>query len=1021
MEDGRSEAREESRARRRARVAVLFALGVVAILGVIGMGVEDSLQPTSLSIPGTRSARAEALAGAHFGESAPFVILLRGPAASLDRQGPALVATLRRDARVTTLSPWDRGSLDRLRPAPGKALLLVDFHVAAAAAVSETVPRLDRLLNERIRPPVTARQTGYATLSRAIQEESVAATHRAELIALPFLLGVLLLVFRSPIAAAIPLLFGAAVVLSVRGGLLLASSRIGIDGFSLTVASMMGLSLGVDYTLLLVSRFREELAAGVDPRTASMRTRATAGRAAAYAGGTLALAMAVTLWVMPGSLFLSLAGTAIVVTAVSVSLAVFVAPPLLFLLGHRIDRWTIGGGGRRGVATAFVERALRRPRLAAAAVGAALVLLALPVLGLKTGPPTTAQLPASSPAREDAEKIGREIGAGWEAPFVLVAAAEDGPVTTDARLAALGRAQRRIARDPAVQAVVGPAQIRRRTAPLTEKAKRLLAGRGDADPSRLSKLGRKLGFAAAGVGQLRGGVARAAAGAGLLASGSDRAREGAEQISGGVDQAAAGATKAVRALRRIDDGSGRIADGMRRAALGSRSLDGELAALLPVLRRGALDRGRRLRTELRAAATANPALAGSVAEAERLVEALALARNQAKRAHANASRLRAGQAKLAGAGARLHRGAGRLADAAGALPSGLARLGSGAGRLADGLGRLTGGADSLAGHLSQGHGASEPLQRGLSRAGVAVSASGHRLSHQLASLRHRSPGIFDSGYFVLSALEGAPRLAAERAGQLTDLEHGGQAARMLVMPRFTFNTPGSAALDRRLQTAAAELAAETGFRTAVAGGPAQLEDYSHAVSSRIPWVVFAISLVTFIALVVLLRAVLLAAIAVALNLLTVAVAFGVLTLLFGVPAGWPLGGHDYVDAIGAAGIFGIVFGLSIDYAVFLLTRMRERYDEGVGNAEAISHGLRRTARVITGAAAVMVAVFAAFAAAPIATVSQLGTGLTVAVVLDATVVRIVLLPALMLILGERVWWLPRPLERMLPKLGLHGA
>ncbi len=170
-----------------------------------------------------------------------------------------------------------------------------------------------------------------------------------------------------------------------------------------------------------------------------------------------------------------------------------------------------------------------------------------------------------------------------------------------------------------------------------------------------------------------------------------------------------------------------------------------------------------------------------------------------------------------------------------------------------------------------------------------------------------------------------------------------------------------------------------------------------------------------------LRAIPLAAIAVALNLVTVAVAFGVLTLLFEVPQGWPLGGHTYVDAIGAAGIFGIIFGLSIDYAVFLLMRMREHYENGAPNEEAIAFGLERTARVITGAAAIMTAVFVAFAGAPIATICQLGVGLTVAVLLDATVIRIVLLPALMLLLGDRVWWLPRSLERALPKIDLHGS
>ncbi len=302
-----------------------------------------------------------------------------------------------------------------------------------------------------------------------------------------------------------------------------------------------------------------------------------------------------------------------------------------------------------------------------------------------------------------------------------------------------------------------------------------------------------------------------------------------------------------------------------------------------------------------------------------------------------------------------------------------------------------------------------------------MSDSAERLSGQAGRLRRSSPRIFDSGYFVLSALDGAPPSRRSRAGEVVDLASGGQAAQLLVIPRHTFNTEGSRALGQRLGERAGGLAERTGLRTGVSGGPAQLAEYSDTITARIPLVVVAITLVTFLVLLVVLRALPLAAIAVALNLLTVAVAFGVLTLLFELPAGWPLGGHDYVDAIGAAGIFGIVFGLSIDYAVFLLSRMRERHDAGASNEEAISFGLQRTARVITGAAAIMIAVFVAFAAAPIATVSQLGTGLTVAVLLDATVVRIALLPALMLALGERVWWLPRPLARALPRVSLGAG
>jgi hypothetical protein len=104
------------------------AILVVAALGILGLGVESRLTPTSLSVPGTPSAEGAALLKSHFGESAPFAILLRGPAPAIEQQGPELIRALRRDPRVTTLSPWDGASLAELRPTPRKALILADFH-----------------------------------------------------------------------------------------------------------------------------------------------------------------------------------------------------------------------------------------------------------------------------------------------------------------------------------------------------------------------------------------------------------------------------------------------------------------------------------------------------------------------------------------------------------------------------------------------------------------------------------------------------------------------------------------------------------------------------------------------------------------------------------------------------------------------------------------------------------------------------------------------------------------------------
>jgi RND superfamily putative drug exporter len=253
------------------------------------------------------------------------------------------------------------------------------------------------------------------------------------------------------------------------------------------------------------------------------------------------------------------------------------------------------------------------------------------------------------------------------------------------------------------------------------------------------------------------------------------------------------------------------------------------------------------------------------------------------------------------------------------------------------------------------------------------------------------------------------------------------------------------------------------MRTGVSGGAATLNDYAIATKGRLPLVIGAIILITFLMLVAILRAPLLAALTVALNLVSVGAAIGVVSLVCKIPAGYPLGGHPYIDTVGAAAIFGVTFGLSIDYAVFLLVRIREKHEQltsprFVGtpaalqdsephartrkrgseiagdderdragaedmrlddaNAAAIAYGLEKTAGVITGAAAIMAAVFVSFAASSVATVSQMGVGLTVAILLDATVVRIVLLPALMLLLGDRVWHVPPQLDRVLSRFNL---
>jgi RND superfamily putative drug exporter len=196
--------------------------------------------------------------------------------------------------------------------------------------------------------------------------------------------------------------------------------------------------------------------------------------------------------------------------------------------------------------------------------------------------------------------------------------------------------------------------------------------------------------------------------------------------------------------------------------------------------------------------------------------------------------------------------------------------------------------------------------------------------------------------------------------------------------------------------------------------------FDDATRARIPLIVGGIALATFLVLVPVLRSLLLPAIAVGLNLLTVATTFGVMTLLF---AGDDpvLGSTGGLDVLSASSAFAIIFALSIDYQVFLLARMREGYVMTQDASQAISFGINHTARIVTGAAMIMFGTFAVFGTTSVAGVQQFGVGLAVAIAVDATIVRLVLVPAVMKLAGDRVWWLPDRVERKLPELDVEGV
>jgi len=212
-------------------------------------------------------------------------------------------------------------------------------------------------------------------------------------------------------------------------------------------------------------------------------------------------------------------------------------------------------------------------------------------------------------------------------------------------------------------------------------------------------------------------------------------------------------------------------------------------------------------------------------------------------------------------------------------------------------------------------------------------------------------------------------------------------------------------------------------RGLVTGETAEVLDYRKLTDRWLPIVFGFVLGLSFLLLTLAFRSVVLPAVAIGLNLLSVGAAYGLIVLVFLKGVGRDLLGFTHVDVIAAwlpLFLFAVLFGLSMDYTVFLLSRIRERVAVGELTREAVAHAVASTARIITGAALIIIAVFVGFATGDQVEFQQMGFGIAVSLLIDATLVRLVLLPAVLTLLGERTWYLPRWL-RWLPHLEIEGA
>lgn len=242
------------------------------------------------------------------------------------------------------------------------------------------------------------------------------------------------------------------------------------------------------------------------------------------------------------------------------------------------------------------------------------------------------------------------------------------------------------------------------------------------------------------------------------------------------------------------------------------------------------------------------------------------------------------------------------------------------------------------------------------------------------------------------------------------VDSSGRYRRLIVVPRHAFGDEATQRLVSRLRRQLIPAVHfPAGLHVSTGGAPAQGVDFLARVYGTFPWVIIAVVTLAYVVLIRAFRSILLPLVALLLDAVSITAAYGMLVLVFRFGAGADFLGlyrTSQIEGWVPIFLFATLFGLSMDYEVFLVTRMRESWDQGAGNTNAVATGIEQTGRIVSAAALIMVASFSGFMVGRVAGLQELGVGLALGVLLDATIVRILLLPCVMAVLGRWNWWLP---------------
>ncbi|WP_217161534.1 MMPL family transporter [Streptomyces sp. AC512_CC834] len=435
---------------RRSRLVLVVAVVAVALMGFVGGGAFTKLLPGGFDDPNSQSSRAVEVIDEKFGGETNLVLLVSSPdgpvdTAAAEQSGQALVADLKGEKNLSNVySYWDTNLAD-LRSEDGNQALVLAHVKGEETALQDNAKSVIDTYSGTYEGTLEVEAGGGTAVSADISTQVVSDLVLAESIAIPLTLVLLLFVFGSVVSALLPL---AIAVIAIAGAFAQLSILGGITEVSNTATNLvtaLGLGLGIDYALLMTSRFREQLASGASVDDAVRRTVSTAGRTVAFSAATVAAALA-SLLVFPQYFLRSFGYAGVGVVAIAAISTLFVMPALFVVLGHRVNKGRMPWAKRQQPSVQgsmwgrMARTVMRRPALTALPVLAVLLVAAAPLIGITFGTPDERVLPENAESRQVTAMLGENFNGNDAAALHIVidkAVAKDGLTSYAGELAAL--------------------------------------------------------------------------------------------------------------------------------------------------------------------------------------------------------------------------------------------------------------------------------------------------------------------------------------------------------------------------------------------------------------------------------------------------------------------------------------------------------------------------------------------------------------------------------------------------------